>query len=197
LASDYQLPDSFYINIRVDDCAIFNAGDPWYYKTAKINNSWQLIEYDRDLADKTKQETHFFRYISEDIYGWYTYDFNSSVWDLNGNVSFAEMIAVSPNNFRFLYKTPDEPYIEITETPCLYDTDPTSSEHNIDAVFYEYNENWDIEKIVDAAYREILLSSTEYIENGPLTSRAYEYIKNIDSWSSATMDYRHFKNAPQ
>ncbi len=196
LASDYVLPDNFYINIKVDDCAIINAGDPWYYKTAKIDNSWQLIEYDRTLADTTIQETHFFRYISEDEYTWYTYNYDSSDWDMKNDVSFAEMVAVSPNNFRFLYKKPDETYTEITETSCVYDTDPTSAEHNINATLYEYSQYWEIEKTVDSAYPNFLLSSTEYIDNGPLTFRAYEYLTGIDSWSSAPMAYRKFKSAP-
>lgn len=196
LATDYDIPDSFAMTIQIPDSAIFNPGAPWYYKTAKIGNDWQLIEYDRDLADLTKQETHFFEYISDNNYQWYKYDYDVSSWIEQEEVDFEEMIALSPQNFVFLYKKPSEPQIEVEESNTQYDIDPTSIENMIDAVLYEYHDGFDIEVIVDADYLDTRLSKREYVSGNTLITRAYEYTNELTSWGTSYMQYKYYKERP-
>lgn len=197
LITDYTLPENFAITVQVADCALFNSGAAWYYKTAKIGDDWQLIEYDRDLADKTKQKTHYFEYISSDNYKHYSYDYETSAWAEAGAVNFKELIAVSPNNFTFLYKEPTEPYISIIETAVTYDVDPTSNEEMIDAIRYIYSAYIDTAIIVSADYTNICLRRSEMDGSSELIShRAYDYSTSITDWSSTYMLSKNYKSKP-
>jgi hypothetical protein len=197
LISDYSIPENFAITFQMNDCALNNPGNPWYFKTAKIGNDWQIIEYNRDLADMTKQETHFFKYLSEDSYTHYTYDYTSSSWTSSGSVSFKEMIAVNPANFAFLYNKPTNANIEISESSTTYDVDPTSAVTLISAKRYEYTSYFDIEVMVDIVNTSICLYKNEM--DGSLeiiSNRAYEYSTSIEDWSSPYMSYRQYKAIP-
>ncbi len=195
LLSDYSLPENFALTIQIADSAIFNPGEPWYYKTAKIGNDWQIIQYDRDLADLTKQATYYFGYISDDNYNRYTYDFTNSVWVANGIVDFEGLMATSYNNFKFLYEKPTETTFQIDESTSTYDVDHTSAETFIDSIKYEYTDYFETEVIVDADYLNVCLYKCEEADR-PLTFRAYEYSTSISSWDSTYLQYRNYKTAP-
>lgn len=195
--TNYTLPENFAMTIQVADTQIFNPGDPWYYKTAKIGNDWQIAEYDRNIIDRTKQITHFFKYLAEDSYRHYTYNYETSGWDAQGEVSFAGMLEVSAVNFYFLYKKPTEIQIELAETVCVYDTDPTSNESLTDAIRYEYKDGLEYVFIVDKDYPNICLSKT--CRDGAtvcVENRAYEYSRSINHWDLSYMLNRSYKPAP-
>ena len=195
--TDYTLPINFVITVQVADNAIHNPGAPWYYKTAKIGNDWQIIKYDRDAVDSTKQATYFFKYAVQDSYEQYSYNHTTSQWEQQNNVTFAGMLEVSTNNYLFLYTKPQENYLNITETDIQYDTDPTSYENLIDARKYEYSNVLDYEITVDRAYNDICLSRTERDGGrGLVENRAYEYTKDIDGWDNPYMSYRQYKPMP-
>ena len=196
LLSDYTLPVNFAMTIQISDTAISNAGSPWYYKTAKIGNDWQIIEYNRDLADMTQQVTHFFQYIGEDDYVHYTYNYTTSSWDEGTHMSFDDMVDLSENNFWFLYSK-DLSNENVTETNLSYDTDSTSNEHLIDAVKYEYSNVLQYEEVVDADVHNVLLSET--IRNGStvlISNRAYDYTTSILSWENSYLSFKNYKTAP-
>ena len=196
LLSDYTLPVNFAMTIQISDTAISNAGSPWYYKTAKIGNDWQLIEYNRDLADMTKQISHFFRYVVDDDYIHYTYNYDTSSWDEGTHISFDDMVNVSANNFWFLYSE-DLSNEDVTETNISYDTDSTSNENLIDAVKYEYSNVLQYEEIVDADFHNVLLS--ENTRDGStilIANRAYDYSTSITGWSNSYLSYKNYKSAP-
>lgn len=195
--SDYTLPENFAITIQVADTAISNPGNPWYYKTAKIGNNWQVIEYDREISDITQQATHFFMYASENNYTQYDFNYNDGVWQQQGTVTFAQMVAVSCANFSFLYDSEHESQLNVVQSNVTYDTDPTSAESLLNAIKYEYTYVNDVEEIVDAQYTNILLSQT--IRDGStilISNRAYEYTKSIDTWDSSYMTNRFYQLAP-
>lgn len=198
MITDYNLPENFFMVLQLSDTSIFDKGDPWYYKTAKIGNDWQLIEYDRDLEDRTKQVTHFFEYLSDDSYQHYTYNYTEQDWEKADVVSFQGMMFTSLNNFKFLYKKPVEVQYHIVETLAAYDCDPTSIESLREAMMYEYADGLDIEIIVDKEYLNITLSETH--RNGSLICvswRAYEFNLTISNWNSSFLAYKNFKETPQ
>lgn len=193
--SDYTLPENFFMTIEISDTSIFDKGDPWYYKTAKIANDWELIEYNRDLDDLTKQKTHFFKYISDDLYQHYLYNYVDQSWDEVDMLSFHEMVFTTPNNFKFLYKKPTEVQYNIVETAISYDCDPTSIESLREAIMYEYTYGLDKEIIVDSKYLDIMLSEVQRDESRICTSCfAYEFNLTISSWSSTYLGYKNFKD---
>lgn len=192
---DYTLPDNFFMSIQISDTSIFDKGDPWYYKTAKIGNDWQLIEYDRDLDNLAEQATHFFKYLSEDSYKHYTYNHTEETWIEVDTVSFHEMVFTSPNNFKFLYTKPTETQYSIEETSTSYDCDPTSNNSFREAVKYEYTSGLDIQIIVDSEYSNMILSEVDRDESRICISwRAYEFNLTISSWSNSYLSYKDFKD---
>lgn len=196
--SDYSLPENFYMTLLLSDTSIFNKGDPWYFKTVKIGNDWQLIEYDRDLEDRSKQATHFFKYLSEDSYKHYAYNYTDEAWTEVGTVSFQEMVLTSANNFKFLYQKPTQPQIEIVETALKFDCDPTSIESLRDALLYEYSDGLDIEVFVDKAYPNMALSETDRDNSRICVSwRVYELEVSLDDWDSFYLEYRNVKAIPE
>lgn len=196
--SDYTLPENFTITYRIADTAIFNPGISWYFKTAKIGNDWQLIGYDRTLADLTKQPTQFYRYLSVDSYVHYSYDYTLENWVEVETVSFDGMFKANLNNFLFLNKSDRTDYSNVSSTNVSYDVDPTSNTNNIDATKYEFSSSiMEVEEIYEAQYPNVCLS---YISrNGAtvlLNNCAYEYVKDVTSWDGSDMAYRQYKTAP-
>jgi len=198
LLSDYSIPDSFAMTIQVADVSIFNKGSSWYFKTARLNNDWQLIEYDRDAADRTQQTTHFFKYLTEDSYTHYTYDFEKNDWTKLETVDFTGMVQVSAINFDFLYSLPyNYSILDIEETDVSYDTDPTSIVNKIDAIRYVYSDVLDYDIIVDAQYKSVKL--TENVRDGStmcIENKASEYKLPITEWNNTYMSRLNYKDAP-
>lgn len=195
--SDYELPEKFAMTLKLSDTSIFNKGTCWYFKTARIGNDWQTIEYDRDLEDRTKQKTHFFKYISEDNYTHYSYDYSKSDWTKMESGSFFDMAEINLNNFKFLEVPPSGPNINLVETEVQYDTDATSITEYIDAIKYEYSYTLDYELIFDAAYYNMCLS--ECCRDGSTVCTewsASDYETTITDWDSFYLSYRNFKPIP-
>lgn len=196
---DYVLPENLYMKLQISDTSIFNKGDPWYPKTAKIGNDWQIILYDRDLADKTQQETYFFKYLSANNYRKYGYEYEMSSWEELATVTFNEMVLSSGINFSFLYTKRTENYLNIVETECTFDTDPTSNENLIDAIKLEYTDGMCYEFIVDKDYQNVRLYDVER-DNSTIcvANKAYIYSKNITDWATIdnTPNTTPFKPAP-
>ena len=198
LISDYTLAQNFAITMQLTDTSISNPGDPWYYKTAKIENDWQLIEYDRDLEDRTKQATHYFEYVSENNYTHYIYNYDLSSWtQTKTGLTFEDMMKVSINNFIFLYEKPTNPSTVITETATTYDTNSTSIETLINAKMYTYKDYFDIEIIVDSVFTDICLYKKE-MDNSLIvnTYRAYDYSTDVDNWGNGYMTGKNYKSKP-
>jgi len=194
LLSSYQVPENFFMTLQLSDTSIFNKGNPWYYKTAKIGNDWQLIEYDRDLEDLSKQTTHFFLYESDNLYTHYIYQYETTSWEEVGEVTFEGMVFTSPNNFKFLYEKPTGPQYNITETNISYDCDPTSVERRRDAYLYENSDGLDIDIIVDRTYPNVMLSETDRDGSRIVISwRAYEYKLTISNWDDTHLANNNFK----
>jgi len=197
ILSDYSLPDTFAMTLMLSDTSIFNKGDPWYYKTAKICDDWQVIEYDRDLEDRTKQETHFFKYLSEDTYTNYMYDYSKSDWTKLETGSFNDMVLISMNNFKFIDTPPSGPNIHLVETDTNFDTNSTSIVANIDAKRYEYTNVLDYEIIFDAAYSNLCLS--ECVKDGSTVCTewtAHDYCTTVTEWNSTYLTSKNYKLAP-
>lgn len=197
--ADYVLPDNLYIMMQIADTSIFDKGDPWYPKTAKIGNDWQIIRYDRDLSDKTEQQMYYFQYISANNYKKYIYEYPLSSWAEIDTVTFNEMVMTSGVNFSFLYTKRTENYLDIVETECTYDVNPTSIEDLIDAIKYEYTDGMSYEIIVDKAYQNVRLYDVERDNSTVcISDKAYIYSKDITSWSSipCTANSTPFKDAP-
>lgn len=197
ILSDYSLPDNFAMTIMLSDTSIFNKEDPAYYKTARIGNDWQIIEYDNSLADKTKQETHFFKYISSDNYTDYIYDYSKSDWNELESGSFFDMVKISFNNFKFIDTPPVGENMNIVETPTTYDTNPTSIVEDIDAIRYEYSCSLDYETIFDSNYPNLCLA--ECARNGSticIEWRAYSYNTSITEWNNTYLINNNYKLIP-
>jgi len=195
--SDYTLPENFVMTLQLSDTSIFNPGNPWYFKTAKIGNDWQIIEYDRNLGTN-EQVTHFFKYISTNQYNHYTYNYKTSSWVKGSTVNFQEMVRTSNNNFLFLEKADREnPVNNATTTNTTYDVDPTSIETYIDAIKYEFTNVLEYEEVADAVFTDMTLS---HISRDGSTIcyafRAYEYTKEISNWDSSYLSYRNYKTVP-
>lgn len=197
ILSDYTLADNFMMTIQLNDSSIMNPGPDWYYKTAKIGNDWQVIEYDRDLADLSIQVTHFFKYLSDDLYMHYLYNHADSEWVKQGELSFHDMVFTSPNNFKFLYEKPTEIQIVVEETISTYDTDSTSNEQLIDIYSYQYTEGLDKTVFVDYDYPSTCLYEVQS-RNGQvaISWKANDYTLDISNWDDFYLSYRHFQNAP-
>ncbi|MDD4532224.1 MAG: hypothetical protein PHW22_02180 [Bacilli bacterium] len=194
---DYSLPENFEMTMQISDTSIFNKGNPWYFKTAKIGNDWQLIEYNRDLADLSKQVTHFYKYISDNTYKHYLYDFDTEKWSEQEESSFAQMKKDNATNFSFLYSKPTEIQIAVEETDTTYDIDPTSYESLRPAKRYIYNDGLDVEAVVDAEYLNVCLSEVQRDESLIVISwRAYYYSVSITSWDNSYLTNKYFKLAP-
>ncbi len=194
--SDFEFPENFEITIKLEDTSKYNPGNPWYFRTAKIGNDWQIIEYDRDVS-YSQQATHFFKYLSEDNYDHYTYDYETSSWIKGISVTFDAMLKVSLNNFLFLKKWERSSAINVTETNIKYDVDPTSNENLIDAIFYEFTNVLKYEEKVDAEYSDICLYHSS-IDGSTVCYKfiAYEYSKSLNNWSSTYLFSKYFKSAP-
>lgn len=194
--SDYTLPENFAITIKLIDTSIISPGDPWYFKTAKIGNDWQIIEYDRN-AGQTEQTTHFFRYVSQDNYDHYTYNHQTSTWSMGVSVTFEGMLQTSLNNFLFLKKWERLNSITVTETNIQYDVDPTSNTSLIDAILYEFTNGLDYSEKVDAQYTDISLYHLS-MDGSRVCYQffAYEYTKTLTDWSSAYLSYRYYQSDP-
>ena len=197
LISDYAIPENFEMTLQISDTSIFNKGDPWYYKTAKVGNDWQFIHYDRDLGDFTIQETHFYRYLSETSYTHYIYSYTEEDWVNQGESNTTDMMMDNGTNFSFLYIKPDGPQMEIVETKRNFDTDPTSNRYYIDAIAYEYSDALDFEVVVDANYLNLCLSETVRDGSRICTSwSAYNYTTDIIGWDDWYLENKYFKPAP-
>lgn len=194
--SDYTLPENFAITMRLSDTSIYNPGDPWYFRTAKIGNDWQIIEYDRNVA-YSQQVTHFFKYVSTDNYDHYIYNYETSSWIKDDSVTFDAMIETSLNNFLFLNKWERLSTINITETNIIYDVDSTSNEILIDAILYEFTNVLDYEEKVDAEYTDICLSHRS-IDGSRVCYEfnAYDYSKSINDWSMIYLTSKNYKSSP-
>lgn len=190
--SDYQLPENFAMTIYVSDSQIFNPGLPWYFKTAKIGNDWEIILYDRDLTDLSEQETHFYEYISDNLYQDYKYDYVTDSWITLETVSFDTMVHFSLNNFTFLTTDPTDGNTGALRTDVEYDCDPTSYVNNISAIRYTYSKVLDYEITVDATYPNIILSDVTYADR-TLVRRAYHYSTTITSWDMFYMESLNYK----
>lgn len=197
LLSDYTLADNFAMTLQLNDTSIINSGPDWYYKTAKIGNDWQFIEYDRDLSDVNIQVTHFFKYVSDDLYMHYIYNHTNAEWTKQNEVNFNDMVFTSPNNFKFLYEKPTEIQIVIEETVSTYDADSTSNERLIDIYSYQYSEGLDKTIYVDYNYPSICLYEVQS-RNGQVAVswRSNDYTVSISTWEDSYLSYRHFQNAP-
>ena len=191
------MPENFAITIQIADTTIVNPGNPWYYKTAKIGNDWQIIEYDRDLVDADQQVLHYFNYVNENSYVHYLYNYTNLNWDVVNNVNFEEMVLVSQNNFLFLYNNNYEIQLNVVQSDVNYDIDPTSNEELISAIKYEYTNVNNYEETVDSNYTSILLAKT--VTNGStllISNRAYEYSKTVSNWNDSYFSFRNYKLSP-
>lgn len=192
--TDFQLPNSFALTYRISDTKILNPGDPWYYRTAKIENDWQIIECDRE-ENYNNQKTHFLKYITNDEYAHYTFNYVSSTWEEANHLSFNQMVNLSLPNFSFLYVKPTGLEVDASESEVKYDTDPTSNENLIDALRYEYSAGLNYEYVVDKLFPNICLSETVR-DNSTIciNNDAYEYIKSIEAWDSYYMSSRFYRS---
>jgi len=190
--SNFQLPNNFALTYRISDTSILNSGDHWYYRTAKIGDDWQIIEYDRD-EQYNNQKTHFFKFMMDDEYVHYTYNLTLSIWEEHNHISFHQMLDISMSNFAFLYVKPTDSAIEINEEEVKYDTDPTSYENVIDAIRYEYSVSLDYVYVVDKLFPNICLVET-CRDNGTVcvNNNAYEYSKDIDAWDSTYLSSKYY-----
>jgi len=198
VVSNYTIPENFQMTLQISDTSIFNKGDPWYFKTAKIGNDWQFIYYDRDAEDLSVQETHFYQYISDFEYKHYIYSHTEQMWIAQEeNSTSTDMMMDNGSNFSFLYKKPTGVQYEIKETEITYDTDPTSIDNSIPALLYEYTLYLDYEVIVDANNLDLCLSENTRDGATITTSwKAYRYSDSITDWNTFYMSYLGFQSSP-